>query len=525
MLSFVRLAGDKRGSTAVVFALSIMPLMAAVGCAIDGVRWFDAKRKTELAVDSALLAGARAMQLDGSNEAAALDTAKRVYGANVTARTPVDSDDVDFELVDAKKAIGVKGDAIIKTSFLTVVGVKTLSLIPKAKAAKATFIASGNNKGSDIEISLMLDVTGSMCNDGSGPCTGGVKIDGLKAAAKDLINIVIEDTPNPVYKSRVALVPFATRIRVEPNAGNGSLMKKLTNLDPTWTGYIRLCTAGTWTGGGSSESGGSGVCTAEETQQVSWNIFPCVTERVLTGNWDGTGVDYTDTKPGSNMWLNAHGGNRDPLSWDSTDTNPPTGYDGKTVSTPSYNWNYGGSAWCEDMPDSNTVMPLSSDKAALTSQIDNLEASGATAGALGVAWTWYMLSPNWDTIWTGQAKPGSYADLTAKQPSGAPKLRKVAVLMSDGVFNALRGAKDQSPAMVSNHAKQVCTNMKAAGIEVYSVAFDLDSLSATDRAIAEEVMKNCATDLSHFYSTLTVNDLQAAFRDIALKVSPVRLTQ
>lgn len=521
MKKFARFCHDTRGSTALVFALSVMPLMAAVGCAIDGVRWFDAKRKTELAVDSALLAGARSMQLDGSNEDGALQTAKRVYTANISARTPVDSDDVDFELVDAKKAIGVKGDATIKTAFLSVVGVKTLSLIPKAKAAKATFIASGNNKGSDIEISLMLDVTGSMCNDGSGPCTSGVKIDGLKAAAKDLVNIVIEDTPSPVYKSRVALVPFSTRVRVEPDSGNGSLMKKVTNLDPTWSGYVRECLVGNWTAGGTSEQGGTWVCTQEQTSQVTWKVYPCVTERVF----DGTGVEYTDAVPGSNMWLNAHSGNRDPLSWDSTDTNPPTGYDGKTAATPSYNWNYGPSPWCEDMPDANTVMPLSSDKAALSSQIDGLEASGATAGALGVAWTWYMLSPNWDTVWTGTAKPGTYGDLTTKQPSGAPKLRKVAVLMSDGVFNALRGNKDQSPAVVSGHAKQICTNMKATGIEVYSVAFDLDSLPASDRAIAEEVMKNCATDLSHFYSTLTVNELQAAFRDIALKVSPVRLTQ
>lgn len=518
-----RFAANDRGSVAIVFALSLLPVAAAVGCAIDGVRWFDAKRKTELAVDSALLAGARAMQLDRSAEEAALAAARRVYASNITARGPVATDTVDFDLVDDKKAIAVKGDATVKTAFLALIGQTTLSIVPQGRALKAEFKASGS-RGSDIEISLMLDVTGSMCNDGSGPCTTGTKLDGLKAAAQDLVNIVLDDTPSN-FKTRVALVPFSTRVRVETNTGDGTLMKAVTNMNPTWNGYYRTCLAGNWVPNGGSESGGTWTCTSEQTELVNWKIYPCVTERVLTGNWDGTGVDYTDTKPGSGMWLNAHGGNRDPLSWDSTDSNYPTGADGKTSSAPSYNWNYGPDRWCEDAPESNTIMPLTTDKTALVDRIQNLEAVGATSGALGVAWSWYMLSPKWDTVWTGNSKPGPYSDLTSLQPSGAPKLRKVAILMSDGVFNALRGAKDQSASMVSNHAKTICDNMKSSGVEVYSVAFALDELPAADRAIAEMVMKNCATDLSHFYSTLTVNDLQAAFRDIALKYSVVRLTQ
>lgn len=520
-----RCVDDVRGNVALVFALALLPIMAAVGCAIDGVRWYNAMNKTTAAVDSALLSGARAMQLDGANEAAALDTARRVYASNVAARTQVDSDTVDFELVDGKKAMSVTGDAFLKTSFLSIVGKQTLSLVPPGKA-KASFVASGNNKGSDIEISLMLDVTGSMCNDGSGPCTSGTKIDGVKAAAQDLVNIVIEDTPSPSYVSRVALVPFSTRVRLESASGDGSLMKAATNLDPTWTGYYRECTAGSGTAGSSTETNGTWVCTQEQTSHVTWQIYPCVTERIYGSSWDSSDtVDYTDAAPGTDKWINAHGGNRDVLSWDSTDSNYPTDYDGKTSATPSYNWNYGPGRWCEDVPEANTIMPLTSDKAALSARIANLEAGGATAGALGVAWTWYTISPNWDQVFKAPSKPGSYSDLTTKQASGAPKLRKVAVLMSDGVFNALRGQKDQPPAQVSAHAKKLCENMKATGIEVYSVAFDLESLSASDRAIAEEVMTKCATDLSHFYSTLTVNDLKTAFRDIALKTSPVRLTQ
>src|SRR5204863_6174867 len=66
---------------------------------------------------------------------------------------------------------------------------------------------SGNSSGgSNVEISLMLDVTGSMCS----PCS---KIDAVKSAAKDLIDIVVWDDQSTYY-SRVALAPFAEAVNV-----------------------------------------------------------------------------------------------------------------------------------------------------------------------------------------------------------------------------------------------------------------------------------------------------------------------
>ena len=55
-------------------------------------------------------------------------------------------------------------------------------------------------------------------------------------------------------------------------------------------------------------------------------------------------------------------------------------------------------------------------------------------------------------------------------------------------------------------------------IEIYTVGFQLDSNAA------KSMLKNCATDTSHYYDTSTGDELKAAFRDIALKVSSLRLT-
>ena len=54
---------------------------------------------------------------------------------------------------------------------------------------------------------------------------------------------------------------------------------------------------------------------------------------------------------------------------------------------------------------------------------------GTTAGQLGTAFAWYMLSPNWADIWPADSKPAAY---------GTAKLRKIAVLMTDGAYNTLQ---------------------------------------------------------------------------------------
>ena len=254
---------------------------------------------------------------------------------------------------------------------------------------------------------------------------------------------------------------------------------------------------------------------------------PCVTERTYggTGNPADT-VDYTDAPPGPGKWVNGHGGDRNPQSWDGTDT-PISPVPGSDAATPSGQWNYHeATGWCsEDWSVNNAIVPLSSDKVLLKNRITGFEAAGATAGVAGTQWTYYTLSPKWSSVWGGGSEPGSYTDLTTMNANGAPVLRKIAILMTDGVYNAFLTNKDQNAVQVSDHAKNVCSNMKAQGIEIYTVGFSINMLQAADAATADNLLKGCATDVGHYYSPSTVNGLKAAFRDIAMKVNPVHLTQ
>ena len=128
----------------------------------------------------------------------------------------------------------------------------------------------------------------------------------------------------------------------------------------------------------------------------------------------------------------------------------------------------------------NTIVPLTSDKNALNTAIDDLTADGSTAGHLGTAWTWYTLSPNWQNVFTPTSRPKAYNQSDVK---------KIAILMTDGAYNTqyCLGVKDSvincnaENGSSVEQARQICTNMKAAGITVYTVGFELKWQPISDR--------------------------------------------
>lgn len=515
---------DERGNFAMLMGLMATALFIFMGAAVDFGRWLNARSVTMSGLDSAVLAAGRSLQINPDNTAAAIEVAKNYYAANVAQRLELINDTVQFQVGQSGTQITASGNAFIKTPLLGFAAVSQLPLFTNSQGDLARAeITSGGGSASNLELSVMLDVTGSMCDDNYGPCMNGSKITALKNAVTDLVNIVVSPDQSK-YSSRVALVPFSTRVRVGQDNAGGALMTQLTGLPATWTGWYNVCTSSS--GGGSSETSGDWVCNSySSVKQTNWPIMPCVTDRFYNSGWS---FDATDDVPGSGKWLNAHDGGRMVNSWDSSEA-APTNQIGAKSSDPATHWNY--SPWgCADIMPTNEIMPLSSDKSALIARVNALEAYGSTAGALGTSWSWYMLSPKWSGIWnTGNSSSGNtpapYSDLTTIQSNGAPKLRKVAVLMTDGGYNTYRGWKDQDQLSVSNYAMQVCTNMKAQGIEIYTVGFALNELTVSERSIAIATLQSCGTDVQHFYETINAQQLQQAFRDIALKMSSLHLTK
>ena len=253
----------QRGSIATTTAIMLVPLMIAAGASIDYGRWQQAQNEMRIAMDGAVLAGTRALQENGGNEKAALAVAQSFYADFKAGKTDIKNDSVAFRINETKTGVYATGSAEISTSFLTLANITTMQLVAENEGSAAQF--SGAAVG-DLEISLMLDVTGSMCDDGVGPCTSSAKLNALKSAATKLIDTVVWEDQTK-YTSKVAIVPFSTRVRVAQNGDTSNVMNTFTGLPATWSGWYKMCVSGS--GGGGSEDSGNWSCSRDQTQQVS----------------------------------------------------------------------------------------------------------------------------------------------------------------------------------------------------------------------------------------------------------------
>jgi Flp pilus assembly protein TadG len=160
-----------------------------------------------------------------------------------------------------------------------------------------------------------------------------------------------------------------------------------------------------------------------------------------------------------------------------------------------------------------SIVPLTKDKTTLKQTINAFDATGSTAGPLGTAWAWYLLSPEWSSVFTGNNAPKAY---------GTAHLRKIAVLLTDGTYNTRGGVNygdnSSEAVQISQTAVTMCTSMKAKGVEVFTVGFGLDT------QLARDTMASCATSPDRAFLADNAEELKAAFRDIAHRSVPLHLS-
>jgi Flp pilus assembly protein TadG len=213
--SLTRFAGDTAGDVAMLFGLMAMAMFALVGAAVDMGRWLNARDQTIAAMDAAVLAAGRALQTGGSDSQAKREAvaalALKYYQENIKGRLKVESDTVSFEVQSGGTVVAAKGEAYIKTPFMGLAGVKKLPLLNTtgSESSKAV-LAVGGNAETSIEISMVLDTSGSM---GEYTDSGNAKYIDMRAAATDLVNIVVWDNQGQ-YTSKVAIVPFSGDVRL-----------------------------------------------------------------------------------------------------------------------------------------------------------------------------------------------------------------------------------------------------------------------------------------------------------------------
>jgi hypothetical protein len=177
-----------------------------------------------------------------------------------------------------------------------------------------------------------------------------------------------------------------------------------------------------------------------------------------------------------------------------------------------------------------TIIPLSDSKTALKAQIDALQAGGSTGGHIGIAWAWYLLSPNFGYLFPSISQPAAY---------GSDHLYKVLILMTDGEYNSsycnsvisqdsTSGSGSPNDHINCNapnghsyvQSDALCDAIKDAGVIVYTVGFNVNSSQN-----AQNLVANCATSMDHAYYPNTGAELKTTFQLIAQEISELRLSQ
>jgi Flp pilus assembly protein TadG len=404
--------GDTRGAVAIIFALTLIMVLTVIGLAVDTARGMRAGNSIGAAVDAAVIAGVKGLRLQNMTDSQIQTVVRDIFDSNIetSGLSAPTINGFNVTINRSNSSVEVAVDAEIKTVLGGLAGIDTLSLPRRS-------VAIYENK--DVEVALQLDVTGSM---------GGKKIDDLKLATKDLVDILIPDDISLLggQKIRIGLAPYAAGI----NAGS----------------YASLMNGG---------------AAAPDN---------CVYERSSDSFQD------SDTYPSGSAVLKTKldlvGANNCP---------------------------------------SATLQPMTDDKTVLKASVDSYTTGGTTAGHLGTSYAWYLLSPEWASIWPTASQPTAYNSGTAT---------KVAILMTDGLYNTVGGKMSgANEGKSADFAVDTCTEMKSKGVIVYTVGFKLNAPAA------KATLASCASHIEKFYEAKDGDALRIAFQAIAQDIATLRLTE
>jgi Flp pilus assembly protein TadG len=160
-----RFGGDRRGNIAVIFAIACVPIISAVGCAVDYSMATRMKAKLQSAADAASVAAvsqkspgyiaAAAMTTNGSVAAGVTD-ANNVFNGIMATTTGYSNLSVTSTVTKAgiKLTSNVHFSADVPTTFMNVVGWSKMTV-----SGDSTSTAS---QAPYLDFYLMLDVSGSM---------------------------------------------------------------------------------------------------------------------------------------------------------------------------------------------------------------------------------------------------------------------------------------------------------------------------------------------------------------------------
>jgi len=498
-----RFAKARRGNVAIIFGVMMVPTMVLLGGLVDYGMAIKTKSQLTATLDAAMLAAMLQYAEDENVDYEQIiedyidknftQSNKKLHGTIIDVGTPTISDEGEMKATSTVN---------VPTNFLK------FAHFDNFEFSVSSGVMVG---GSSIEVALVLDNTGSM---------KGSKITALKSAANDLLDIIYpEGYNNSDEKIKFAVVPFADYVNIGEKVSGEYVVVGRSDRDESGTDipedYRR-----TWT---------------EDAHESCWNEYPNSTRECTPtprGGWSwNDGVKYWnknkwngETCTGSRgapvrhcKWVNGKEKHKD-YKWTGCVGSRPHDLnvrdDGYETGVPGLMKNY-----CKNQIASTTR--LTSDRQSIVSGLNKMKAKRNTYIPSGLAWGWRTLSPT--------APFGDGASYSNNA------VRKVIVLMTDGantksvkkwtghdtdnnageVWGHNKGNKSQA----NTYTSELCTNIKAKHIMVYTIGFDIDGESGI-----KTLMQECAGNGGQYFDASDSTELADAFRQIGKSLLNLRLT-
>jgi Flp pilus assembly protein TadG len=155
-----------------------------------------------------------------------------------------------------------------------------------------------------------------------------------------------------------------------------------------------------------------------------------------------------------------------------------------------------------------TVLPLTTNWTNVNSTIDQMSPQGGTNQTIGLQWGWLSLLQ--------QSPLNAPAEDTTKQ------YQHIIILFTDGLntLNRWNGTgQNGTGAQVDARMTTLCSNIKATGVTIFTVQID------TSGDGVSPVLPACATDASHFFMLTSSSQIAAAFQQIGVEITKLRVAR
>jgi Flp pilus assembly protein TadG len=482
------------GNMGIMAAVLAVPLVLAAGFGIDTVRHSSAQKHLQEMVDATALALAASKELD--------EDKLRVLASHHLNANQRDGRLQNFQIVSlasTKDDIDLVVSGEIPATLMAIAGYEQLSVGASALAQRAVT--------GQVEVALILDNTYSMSIKDNGS-TARLAI--LKTAASALVNELLAEPDSPV---KIALVPYADYVNVGTHNRNASWLQVEADYSTTTTSTPKERTCTTQTTDKS--------CVRYEPKTTCYNNVDGVQVPYSCG---GGCAEYGPEYPITPKEVCSGGGEPKTTTthfkWHGC-VNSRTGT-GNRLHNNNLSVKYVGRITRENQffcmaP----IVELTNNRQTLLNAISGMvfERNGyqpRTYIPAGLVWGFATLDPS--EPFTSAA---AY-DIDKQKP------RKVAVLMTDGE-NTMRwnsnGTHSNTTDLAAltttnNDTKTICTNMKTAGIEIFTIAFMVED------GAAKTMLQGCASNPdTHYFDAADSADLLAAFSGISDSLRVVRLAR